>query len=314
MNKLFTQLCEMRHLDNGYIHPEYTKLANPSILPDISPAVLRIESAIKNREKVFIYGDYDVDGITASTVMRDALVMAGLPRDNIVVMLPDRFVDGYGMSKRLVSRAKNFGATLVVTVDCGSRNHEIIDDLGSNHIDTIITDHHECGDTLPKALAVINPKRPDFAGLSTLRDLAGVGVAFKLVEAMVKAHLIPAGQEKWLLDLVLLGTICDSMPLTLENRTLTYYGAKVLSKTRRPGLIALMRSAGVKNVTAEAIGFQLGPRLNSAGRLASADIALNLLCTRSAAKAASLAAELEELGFLRQRYGALEVYDIGKPN
>ena len=313
MNKLFTQLVENRGLTDAFLHPEYESLTDPFLMPDMEKAVSRIQKAIETEEKVLIYGDYDVDGVTASAVMEEALTLAGIK--NIDIMLPDRFVDGYGMSPRLIERAKNDGVTLVVTVDCGSRNHEIIEELNTLNIDTIVTDHHECEDTLPDAIAVINPKRHDFTGPSTLRDLAGVGVAFKVAAALTKSGLIAEGQEKWLLDLVLLGTICDSMPLTGENRILSYFGIKVLSKTRRDGLKELMRSAGVKSITSDSIGFQIGPRLNAAGRLETAELSLNLVRTKSATEAASLASTLEDLNKKRrieQRAATEEIIKRGE--
>ena len=300
MNKLFTQLVEKRHLDDSFLHPKYENLIDPYKLPDMDKAVNRIKQALVSQERILIYGDYDVDGVTASTLMENALKLAGANPDHLEIMLPDRFVDGYGMSPRLVNHAKTDKINLVITVDCGSRNHEIIDALRAAKVDTIVTDHHECGDTLPNAVAIINPKRPDYAGPVTLKDLAGVGVAFKVAQALVGQGLIPAGQEKWLLDLVLLGTICDSMQLTGENRILTYFGLKVLEKTRRPGLQELIRTAKTTHLNSEAVGFQLGPRLNAAGRLETAEFALNLLRTDSAATAASLAAKLEELNTKRR--------------
>lgn len=298
MNKLFTQLVEKRQLTDDFLHPKYDNLTDPYALNDMEKAVSRIKKAIKDQEKILVYGDYDVDGITASTVMEDTLKLAGI--DQLEIMLPDRFIDGYGMSPRLIKKAQEDGITLVITVDCGSRNHAIIDELNELKIDTIVTDHHECEDDLPKAIAVINPKRHDYQGPEELKNLAGVGVAFKLAEALAKDKLIPAGQEKWLLDLVLLGTICDQMLLTGENRILGYYGIKVLEKTRRPGLKELMRNAGVRSITSESIGFQIGPRLNAAGRLETAELSLDLLRTKSPTEAAALAAKLEELNRSRR--------------
>lgn len=300
MNKLFTQLLEQRHITEDFLHPAYENLLDPFQINDMDKAVARVEKAIKDHEKIFIYGDYDVDGVTASTLMENALILAGVQRDDIAIMLPDRFVDGYGMSPRLIKRAEEFKASLVITVDCGSRNHEIIDELNTLKIDTIVTDHHECADDLPEAVAVINPKRKDYKGDPKLRDLAGVGVAFKFAQALVNKNLIPAGQEKWLLDLVLLGTICDNMLLTGENRILGFYGIKVLEKTRRPGLKELLRFADVKTINARSVGYQIGPRLNAAGRLETAELALNLLRTRSKTEAASLAQKLEALNKKRR--------------
>ncbi len=299
MSKIFDRLCEKRGLDASFLNPKYENLTDPFILPDMDKAVARIRQAIENQEKILIYGDYDVDGVTASTVMEQTLTFAGIKPENIEILLPDRFADGYGMSPKLIDRAKKHEITLVITVDCGSRNHAIIDELNTLNIDTIVTDHHETADEMPETVAIINPHRKDHP-TEVLQNLAGVGVAFKLAQALVKSNLIKDGQEKWLLDLVLLGTICDSMTLTGENRLLGYYGLKVLEKTRRPGLIELMRRAGVKNLNAESIGFQIGPRLNAAGRLESADISLNLLRTHSAVDAAPLAEKLEQLNKKRK--------------
>lgn len=298
MNKFFTQLIAARHLTDDFIHPKYEDLADPTTLPDMNKALDRIEKAIKTGEKVLIYGDYDVDGVTSSTLMEQALKLAGL--EDIEIMLPDRFIDGYGMSERLITHAKEQKITLVITVDCGSKNHTIIDELNQNHSDAIITDHHECGDDLPEAVAVINPHRHDYKGPDDLQNLAGVGVAFKLAQGLAKRNLINPGQEKWLLDLVLLGTICDSMLLSKENRILTYYGKIVLEKTKREGLKALIKNAATTKITSETIGFQLGPRLNAAGRLDTAKISLDLLRTNSATEAAKLAGKLEELNRKRR--------------
>ena len=310
MNKIFTQLVSARGLSKDFLDPKYENLKSPNELPDIKKALNRIEKAIKTGEKVLIYGDYDVDGVTASTLMEQALKMAGLTE--VEIMLPDRFVDGYGMSERLIKEAEKGKFTLVITVDCGSRNHAIIEELNHENIDTIVTDHHECEDTLPEAVAVINPHRKDYKGPETLKNLAGVGVAFKLAQGLAEKNLIKNGQEKWLLDLVLLGTICDSMLITEENRILTYFGKIVLQKTKRPGLLELMKNAGVKNITSESVGFQIGPRLNAAGRLDTARIALDLLRTTSNTEAAKLAKKLEELNKKRRDEQRAAVKEIAE--
>ena len=295
MSKLFERLTKKRGITADFLHPEYEKLADPLLLPGMKEGVDRIIKAVDGGEKVLIYGDYDVDGVTASTVMAEALETAGAK--GVEIMLPDRFADGYGMSPKVVKKAKNGGFSLVVTVDCGSANFEIIDELTELGIDTVVTDHHECKDELPKAVAVINPKRKDHEGF---RDLAGVAIAFKVAQALVLRGKIPAGQEKWLLDLVLIGTICDDMPLTGENRILGYFGMKVLEKTRRVGLIELMKNAGLKKINSESIGFQIGPRLNAAGRIESAELALKLVRSKSRVEAVALANQLEELNKKRR--------------
>ncbi len=316
MSKLFDELLRVREFDAGFLNPVYEECVDPTVLPDMAQAVERIRKAASRGERVLIYGDYDVDGVTASTIMYDTLRLAGI--SEVEVMLPNRFLDGYGMSKKVIQKAKETGAGLVVTVDCGSRNHEIIGGLRKNGIDTIVTDHHECGESLPEAVAVVNPKRRDALEMASegvrsaqerlkaeravgeLRELAGAGVAFKVAQALVLAGMIPEGQEKWLLDLVLIGAVCDSMRMTGENRRLCYYGMKVLAKTRRPGLKELMRVAGTKRIGGEAIGFQLGPRLNAAGRMETAEHALKLLMASSRMEAASLALTLNRLNEQRR--------------
>lgn len=299
MSKLFERLLEIRGLDSSFLHPDYEKLADPFILPGMHEAVERIKKAVQSHEKILIYGDYDVDGVTASTVMEQTLILSGVKPENVSIMLPDRFADGYGMSPKLIGRAEKEGVSLVITVDCGSRNHDIVNELNILNIDSIITDHHETEEKLPEAIAIINPKRKD-KPTESLKNLAGVGAAFELARALVKSGIIKNGQEKWLLDLVLIGTICDNMLLTGENRTLGFYGVKVLEKTRRLGLKELMLKARVNNLTSESIGFQIGPRLNAAGRLESADLSLNLLRSSSPADVAALAEKLEDLNKKRR--------------
>ena len=305
MSALFEELLRVREVEPGFLDPKYDECIDAWVLPDMDKAVERVRQAVQNSEKVLIYGYYDSDGVTASTVLHDILVLAGVKA--IEIMLPNRFLDGYGMSTKVVEKAKELGANLVMTVDCGSRNHEVVAQLAEIGVDVVVTDHHECGDTLPQAVAVVNPKRKDWLSSdslspskTSLRELAGVGVVFKLAQALVKAGLIPEGQEKWLLDLVLIGTICDSMRLRGENRRLCFYGFKVLEKTRRAGLKELMLAAGVKRLNSEAVGFQIGPRLNAAGRMESAEQALRLLLAENRSQAAMLAVQLENLNKARK--------------
>ena len=309
MSKLFQEIVQKRGFSEDFLYPKYENLPSPWLLPDAKEAVKRIERAIKNKEKIIIYGDYDADGVTASTVMGEALRIAGA--EEIETMLPDRFKDGYGMSEKVIERAERINAKLVITVDCGSGNKEIIQKLNEDGVDTIVTDHHECTGDLPEAIAVVNPKRRDMKSkirdfdecvdeIMNLRELAGVGVAFMLVRGMVEKGMIATGQEKWMLDLVLIGTICDSMRMNIVNRILCYYGMRVFKKTRRIGLKELMKSSRTTRINAETIGFQIGPRLNAAGRMASADVALKLLQTDSRIEGARLAEELEKLNSERK--------------
>ncbi|MBQ7040768.1 single-stranded-DNA-specific exonuclease RecJ [Candidatus Saccharibacteria bacterium] len=294
------KLIEKRGLSEDFLDPKYENLASPFLLPDMRNAVARIEQAIKEDKKILIYGDYDVDGVTATAILHETLRLARCNMNNVLTMLPNRFVDGYGMSEKVVSRVKAEGVQLVITVDCGSNNNEIIDELLAAEVDVVVTDHHEVMGELPKTL-VVNPKRTDMAVEGELKNLCGAGVAFELARALVIKGKIPAGQEKWLLDLAMVGTICDSMELVDENRIICKFGMIVLSKTRRVGLKELMRVARVKKIDADAIGFQIGPRLNAAGRMESAELALRLLLTNSPVEATMLAEELDRLNSERKR-------------
>ena len=282
-------------MKKDFLLPKYDELKSGDDLPDIDKALERILKAARDGEKVLIYGDYDADGVTASIAMHDTLKLVGVKE--IEIMLPNRFEDGYGMSEKVIERAVRDKVGLVITVDCGSGNREIVAKLADAGIDTIITDHHECPEELPVAVAIVNPKRLE---KSEWRDLAGVGVVFMLAHKLMEMGKIPAGQEKWLLDLVAIGTICDNMRLLRENRRLVYWGLKVIEKTRRVGLRELIKCAEVKNINSYAVGFILGPRLNAAGRIESADIALKLLMTSSRVEAAKLAEELEGLNLKRR--------------
>ena len=297
MSKIFEEILTKRGVTEEFFRPKYS-LERAKKLPDIEVAVARIKAAVNRGETVLVYGDYDVDGVTASTIMCEALKLAGVKR--VEVMLPDRFIDGYGMSERCLERAVELGVRLVVTVDCGSNNAEVIKKLAEHKIDTIVTDHHELMNGVPeRALAVVNPKRYDEneADLEKreLREICGAGVAFMVMQALVLEGMIPQNQEKWFLDLVLIGTICDSMVMNQINRELAYFGLIILQKTKRVGLLELMRVAGVQKIDSEAIGFQIGPRLNASGRMESAEISLKLLMSKERAEAAMLAEELNRL-------------------
>ena len=319
MSRIFDEILEKRGISAAFLKPKY--LSDKKVhakMPDMDKAISRISEAISKGEKIMVYGDYDVDGVTATTVMVDALKLAGAK--DVITMLPDRFIDGYGMSKRSVERATSEKVSLVVTVDCGSNNSEVISELKAAGIDTIVTDHHEIMAGLPKdAVAVVNPKRTDVTAAaqkkiveSGLIDLAGVGVAFMVARGLVAEGLIADGQEKWMLDLVLIGTLCDSMTISKLNRELTFYGVKVLEKTRRPGLKELMRIAKISRVSSESIGFMIGPRLNAGGRMESAEISLRFLMTESKVEAIKLAAELNNLNTERKNEQTAAMEEISE--
>jgi single-stranded-DNA-specific exonuclease len=308
MTALFEQLLRRRGLDKDFLYPQYDKLFDPYDLKGVGEAVTRIRAARDADERIVVYGDYDADGVTSSALLKSALKRYGCKK--VEIILPNRFTDGYGLNMPAVDGIVERGAKLVITVDCGSGSEEVIATLRERGVDTIVTDHHEIPHVPKSAVAVINPKRGDKVG----RRMAGVGVAFALARAlnMDTNGGTCDGQEKWLLDLVVIGTICDSMELRGENRILSYYGMKVLGKTRRLGLRELAQVAGVdlKRLSAHAIGFQLGPRINAAGRMGSADLALELVTATSRAKAFALARELDELNSERRKAQDAAVAEI----
>lgn len=293
MNKIFEQLLGERGLKRADLKPRYEELISPWELPDMDKGVRRIIEAIERREKILIYGDYDVDGITASAVMYETLKLIG--GEVAEVMLPDRFVDGYGMSKKVVQKARKAGVKLVITVDCGSSNGEIVQELKEVGVDTIITDHHEILFGLPDAIAVVNPKRTDRLVNPELKGLCGAEVAFEMARALMKKKKITQGQEKWLMDLVILGMVADSVKMTGENWKIGYFGMIVLKKTRRLGLKNLFRVAGITEVNTSNVGFRIAPRLNAAGRMETAELAFKLLVTKNVTEAAMGAEKLEQL-------------------
>jgi single-stranded-DNA-specific exonuclease len=293
---LFERILAARGIDEGlqaaFLFPDYHNAHDPYLLSDMDKAVKRLVDARKKQEHITIYGDYDIDGLTATTVLMDAFSSFGFK--NVDVFMPNRFIEGYGMTVDAVERIANRGTNLIVTVDCGSLSHTEIDRANEIGVDVIVTDHHNVSPEHPRAIAVINPKRPD--NKYPFVDLAGVGVAFKLTQALQpRLDGLPEGQEKWLLDLVALGTVCDVVSLVDENRANVYWGLKVLSKTRRPGLRALMNVSRVvpEKINARSLGFGLGPRMNAAGRLETAQHALDMLMTQDDAIAIEKAQQLD---------------------
>ncbi|MDN5276019.1 MAG: single-stranded-DNA-specific exonuclease RecJ [Candidatus Saccharibacteria bacterium] len=283
----------------AFLSPDYSKRHDPFLLPDMEKAVTRLEQAREKQERITIYGDYDIDGLTATSVLLDAFASFGF--EHVEAFIPNRFVEGYGLSIDAVERIAAEGAQLIVTVDCGSLSHKEIERANELGVDVIVTDHHNVADTPPPAVATINPKRADHS--YPFIDLAGVGVAFKLVQALqTRLTGLPIGQEKWLLDLVALGTVCDIVTLKDENRTNVFYGLRVMAKTRRPGIKALMAVSAVepKTLNARSLGFALGPRMNAAGRLETAQYALDMLTTHDPEHALEKAQQLDQLNKQRR--------------
>lgn len=283
---------------NEFLNPTYGGY-DPFLLPDMRGAVDRLVRALENKEKITIYGDYDIDGLTATSLLLDALSSFGFK--NVKAFIPNRFVEGYGLTKDAVKQVADGGANLIVTVDCGSLSHAEIDLANSLGVDVIVTDHHNVADKQPKAVAVVNPKRKDHK--YPFVDLAGVGVAFKLVQALqTELPGLKKGQEKWLLDLVALGTVCDVVSLLDENRANVFWGLQVMAKTRRPGLKALMKVSAVEpeKLNTRSLGFALGPRLNAAGRLETARHSLDLLTEKDPKKAYQIAEQLDKINKKRR--------------
>ena len=300
---LFDRILAARGLDSkskaAFLLPEYSSAYNPFLLPDIDKAVERLVQAQQRQERIIIYGDYDIDGLTATAVLLDAFKSFGF--EYIDVFMPNRFIEGYGLTVDAVEKIAASGAKLIITVDCGSQSEDEIIRANELGIDVIVTDHHNVASVQPPAIAVINPKRLDCKYPFT--DLAGVGVAFKLVQALqTRLDGLPKGQEKWLLDLVALGTVCDIVPLVDENRLFVYWGLKVLAQTKRPGLKALMAIAKIdpRAVNARSLGFGLGPRMNAAGRLETAQHALDMLIADDTMMAFEKAQRLDELNISRR--------------
>ncbi len=272
------------------------RLYDPFLLRDMDRAVNRIHYALERKETIVVYGDYDVDGITATALL--TLFFRSIGAD-VIPYIPDRMEEGYGLSLPAIKRLSQTGIGLIVTVDCGITAVEEVKYAHSLGIDVVITDHHQCKDTLPDAIAVIDPRRPDCP--YPFKDLAGVGVALKLALALT----LPENYSHILnqyLDLVAVGTVADVMSLTNENRILVRRGLTLLTQAHRPGLAALLRETGSesKPISAVTIGFSLAPRINAAGRMEQAGVALELLLTSDYARAAELASQLCDLNRERQ--------------
>ena len=284
----------------AFLQPDYTAVKHdPFLLPDMKKAVARLKQAREQGEKIVIYGDYDIDGLSATALLLDAFGKFGF--EDVDAFIPNRFVEGYGMTMGAVDKVHDMGADLIVTVDTGSLCHAEIAYAASLGIDTVVTDHHNVAETPPPSVAAVNPKFPGHT--YPFRDLCGAGVAFKLVQALqTELEGLADGYEKWLLDLVALGTVCDIVTLADENRANVYWGLEVLKKQQRPGLKALMAVAGVEpdQVNARHLGFGLGPRMNAAGRLETAQHALDMLVARDGLAALEASEKLEELNIKRR--------------
>ena len=278
---------------------------DPFLLKDMDRAVARVRRAIDRQELMCVYGDYDVDGITATCLLTEALTLLG---GTAVSYIPDRAEEGYGLNPGAVKRLAEQGVTLIVTVDCGITAASEVEFARSLGVDVVVTDHHHCKDVLPAAQAVVDPRRPDCA--YPFPELAGVGVALKLAQALVPPEE-REGMFRRFGELAAIGTVADVMRLTDENRALVRMGLELLAHTKRPGLRALLREAGLEPgaaPTAVNIGYGLAPRINAAGRMEQAMVALELLLTRDEERGEALAHALCRLNRERQTIEQ-DIYD-----
>lgn len=292
-----------RGVDSGdlarrFLEPALADLHDPSALLDMDRAAERIHLAIANRERILIHGDYDVDGITSTYLLYAVLTDLG---GDVEYRIPHRMRDGYGLSRDAIEDARRRGCTLVVTVDCGITAVDPVVRAGELGIDIVITDHHEPPEALPAALAIVNPHR---VGCEyPFKALAGVGVTFKLVEALLRDRggLERAGEY---LDVVALGTIADVVPLVGENRVLARLGLERLNRSQRIGLRSLIDVAGLTGRTIHSgqVAFVLAPRINAGGRMGNAEQGLRLLLSRDASEARVIAESLEEDNERRRRF------------
>lgn len=275
-----------------FFNPSIEELHDPFLLFDMEKAVERLRSAIASGEKIVIYGDYDADGITSTTVLKEAIELVG---GEVSVYLPNRFTDGYGPNVDVYKHLIEEGAELIVTVDNGVAGHEAVNYANEMGINVIITDHHELPENLPEAYAVIHPRHPK--GNYPFGELAGVGVAFKVATALLEE--VP----EELLDLVAIGTIADLVSLTGENRALVKLGIEYMRQTHRIGLQALCEAAGIElsSVSSETVGFGIGPRLNAIGRLEDATPGVQLLSTFDAIEAKEIAEDIQKKNEKRQK-------------
>ena len=289
----------------GVVEPEQARklltpgeepLADPMGMRDMDRAVRRIQRALQEKEMIAVYGDYDVDGITSTCLLTDCLRRMG---GRVIPYIPDRLEEGYGLNQEAVSALAGQGVTLIITVDCGITAVREVEFARALGVEVVVTDHHECKQSLPQAAAVVDPHRPDCP--YPFKGLAGVGVALKLAMAVAGADRAALVFREYV-DLAAVGTVADVMPMTGENRTIVQAGLASLAHPKRLGLAQLIQEAGLgeKPMTSVSIGYTLAPRINAAGRMGQANLAAELLLTRDPGRAAALAQELCALNRERQ--------------
>lgn len=278
-----------------FLSPTRKDFYDPFLMPDMKKAVERILKAIDNKEKITIYGDYDVDGITSSTILSRFLEERGIKAD---IYIPDRINEGYGLNQNAIKSIAENKTKLIITVDCGITAIKEVELAKELNMDVVVTDHHEPGAEIPNTIAVVDCKRKD--NKYPFSELAGVGVAFKLIQALSMKMELPEESYLKYLDIVCVGTISDIVPLVSENRTIAKLGLKLVKQTKNIGLRCLLASIGYKKIDSNTISFGIAPRINACGRMGQARKALDLLLTNNIEQARKLTDELNECNAKRQ--------------
>lgn len=278
-----------------FLNPKRTSFLDPFDMPDMKKAVKRIIKAIETKERIIVYGDYDVDGITSSTILKRFFHDIGTDID---IYIPNRLSEGYGLNEDAIRKIANDGYNLIITVDCGITGNKEVALASELGIDTIVTDHHEPGDEIPNAVAVVDCKRKD--NTYSFRDLAGCGVAFKLTQALSQKLDLDENMSLKYLDLACIGTISDIVPLVGENRTIAKLGLMLVKQLRNLGIREIVKTAGLKTLDETAISFGISPRINACGRMGHQEEALELFLTDDPTKARKLAQSLEAYNRQRQ--------------
>ena len=290
-NKGLKSLEEMEK----FLDPTRFDFHDPFLMPDMDKAVNRIIQAINNNEKTIIYGDYDVDGITSSTILKRYLEERGLHTE---IYIPNRLDEGYGLNKNAIQEISKENYKLIITVDCGITGNVEVDLANELGMDVIVTDHHETTEILPNAIAVVDAKRKD--NKYPFRGLAGVGVTFKTIQAISKRLELPDETYLKYLDIVCIGTISDIVPLEDENRVISKLGLKLIKQTRNIGLKELLESIGYKQIDSNTISFGIAPRINACGRIGYEKEAVELFLTNEKAEAKRITNELNKYNLERQ--------------
>lgn len=281
----------------GFLNPALSAMHHSLLMKDMREAVVRLHQAIEDEERILIYGDYDVDGTTAVAMVASYLEGVG---GQVETYIPHRYDEGYGVSMDGVRYASENRFSLMITLDCGTKDFESLNDAAERGIDVIVCDHHLPEDTLPKAFAVLNPKRSDCP--YPFKELSGCGVAFKLLQSLAYRMDLPESGIYEELDLVAISIGADLVDLQGENRIMASQGLRQLRKRQRPGILALMRAADIHQApqTIRDISFTLGPRINAAGRMDHAQRVVDLLMEKSESRAAEMAREIEEMNHRRR--------------